>query len=75
MIIGKTTQREIRELIKYGYAKDISNIIDRDDLLESVTSIGYAKGSGGIIGAIYIGNETKKLYAIPSKCLALYIFS
>jgi hypothetical protein len=69
----KMTMKEIKRLVRIGVAEDISEKKDRKDIPERYTLIGYASGIYGV-NAKLIKGESGKLYAIPTRTSALYIF-
>ena len=75
----KYTQRQIKDMVLYKYAEDISHadmtdhaiIMKREGWLNE---IGYSCGTYGVNGKLYQGHKTGKLYAITSRTMAIYLF-
>ena len=75
----KYTQRQIKDLILYKYAEDITygDEADRAIILKRegwLKSIGYSCGTYGCNGKVFQGHNTGKLYAIAGRTTALYLF-
>ena len=75
----KYTQKQLREMIAVGIATDIKNYnIDQAHELEKVegwlSQVGYASGVYGCNGQLWQGHNTGKLYAIPARTQAIYLF-
>lgn len=75
----KTTQRELRELVRCGQAVDISNYgcKEADELKKKesyLSQIAYASGVYGCNGQLFKGHETGTLYAITGRTQAIYLF-
>lgn len=68
----KTTNKDIKQLVNYGYAIDITNetsesIQQIKDLENGFNIIAYSMGQYGRNGMIYQGRKTKQLYAITAR--------
>jgi len=70
----KTTQKELKELVKFKQAIDITDSHDRKDVPESYHQIGYASGVYGCNGMLLQGNETGRLYVIYSRTSAIWMY-
>ena len=75
----KYTQRQLKDLVKNGAAIDIS-YADNNKRVEiekeenGLNKIGYASGIYGCNGLLFIGCNSKKLYAITGRTTAIFIF-
>lgn len=75
----KYTQKQLREMVKYGIAENVSNygckeineLKEKEGWLEQV---GYASGIYGCNGQLLKGHNTGNLYAITSRTQAIYVF-
>lgn len=75
----KYTQKQLKEMVKQGIAKDItySDSLDYEkirDIEGNLITIGYSRGIYGNNGLLIKGYKTKQLYAITSRSTALFIF-
>lgn len=76
----KTTMKELKRMVRLGYAEDLtyrSSKKDYDDIMEKegyLTQIQYASGIYGCNGKLLKGNKTGTLYAITCRSTALYIY-
>ena len=70
----KTTQRELKRLVKYGHAIELTNAKDRKELPEGFSRLAYSAGIYGINGLLLKGDDTGKLYAITARTTACWIF-
>ena len=75
----KYTQRQLKEMVKYGLAEDITygNNDTRRQIEETdgyYTQVGYSSGVYGCNGMLLKGNKTGKLYAITSRTTAVFVF-
>lgn len=73
------TQKQLRDLVKTEAAQDItySNDDRRYEIEKEeghLSQIGYAAGVYGCNGMLFVGHNTRKLYAITSRTQAIYIF-
>lgn len=68
------TQKQLRDLVAYGSAIDVTNAKDRGAIPEPYRQIGYAASIYGCGGMLLQGCETGKLYAVTSRTTAIYIF-
>lgn len=76
----KYTQKQLKELVKNGIAKDITNAGCEDyekirDIEGNLITIGYSHGIYGTNGLLIKGYKTKTLYAITARSTALFIFN
>lgn len=69
----KTTQRELKNMVKSGRAIDVTNAGKRSAIPESYTQIGYSSGVYGCNGMLLQG-ESGQLYAVTQRTTAIYIF-
>lgn len=73
----KTTQKELKELIRTGAAVDVTTKSDsiktRDIIPEAYDKIAYSAGIYGANGALYKGCETGQLYAVTARTSNLFI--
>lgn len=75
----KYTQKQLREMVRYGIAEDVSNADNamREQLEAKegyLSQIGYASGIYGCNGMLLKGYNTGTLYAITSRTQAIYVF-
>lgn len=75
----KYTQKQLKELVKNGIAKDITGADSIDyekirDIEGSLITIGYSHGTYVLNGLLIKGYKTKQLYAITARSTALFIF-
>ena len=76
----KFTQRQLKDLVRYGYAWDISDA-DNSDYWSivnhegNIKHIGYSCGTYGCNGLLLQGCKTGKLYAITKRTTAIFLFS
>ena len=70
----KYTQKELRNMVNLGLAKDVTKAQSRDEIPESYTQIGYSCGVYGCNGMLLKGYESGKLYAVTSRTSAVFIF-
>lgn len=75
----RVTQRQLREMVKAGIAKDITNgdnetrrEIEKEE--GYYVQIGYSSGVYGCNGMLLQGKKTGTLYAITKRTQAIYIF-
>lgn len=68
----KYTQREIKALVREGYAIDITKSGAENAIREPVEKIGYSVGVYGINGGVLQGRETGNLYAITARASSLF---
>lgn len=74
----KTTQSEIRNYIKQGYARDtttmkvetIKEIKESEKYFDEVT---YSMGVYGVNGLLLKGHNTGNMYAITKRTSAIYV--
>lgn len=75
----KYTQKQLREMVRYGIAVDVSNADNalREQLEAKegyLSQIGYASGVYGCNGMLLKGYNTGTLYAVTSRTQAIYVF-
>ena len=70
-IMGQTTLKELRRLVRAGAAEEITEC---KQITESVKQISYSSGIYGLNGALLLGRETGKLYAIIGRISALFYY-
>lgn len=75
----KFTQRQLKDMVYYGYAWDASHFTDSDywSIMKNegnIRRIGYSCGKYGCNGLLLQGCETGKLFAIIGRTPALYLF-
>lgn len=68
------TQRQLKDLVKTGAAKDVTHAHDRAEIPENYRQIGYAAGVYGCNGMLLQGMETGQLYAVTDRTTAIYLF-
>lgn len=69
----KYTQKELRNLVALGVAKDVTNAKSSGDIPEFYKQIGYSAGIYGCNGMLLQG-QSGQLYAVTSRTSAIYIF-
>lgn len=69
----KFTQRELRNLVACGTAKDITNARERNEVPEGYSQIGYSCGIYGCNGMLLEG-DSGQLYAVTARTTAIYLF-
>lgn len=67
------TQKQLKELVKVGAAKDVTHERELTAIPENYTQIGYSCGIYGCNGKLFKG-FSGKLYAITSNTIAIYTF-
>ena len=75
----KFTQRQLKDLVFYGNAWDISDAQDSDywaikNNEGNIKKIGYSCGTYGCNGLLLQGCKTGKLYAITKRTTAIFLF-
>ena len=75
----KFTQRQLKDMVYYGSALDISDAKQSDywalkNEEGNFERIGYSCGTYGCNGLLLRGCETGKLYAITKRTTAIYLF-
>lgn len=65
----KYTQKEIRTLVRLGYADDITKA---GAITEPYTIVGTSRGVYGVNGAVLQGDTTGTLYAITARSSSLF---
>lgn len=70
----KYTQKQLKEMVKYGIAVDVTNACDSGAIPENYCQIGYATGIYGCSGMLLKGCESGKLYAVTARTTAIYVF-
>lgn len=73
----KTTQKELRRLVRLGAAIEITNTHDHDATQPKpgrLRKIAYSSGVYGINGALFQDETTGQLYAITSRSTALFYY-
>ena len=73
------TQRQLKDLVAYGHAWDISDAKESDYWAirqneGNIKRIGYSCGKYGCNGLLLHGSKTGQLYAITKRTTALYLF-
>lgn len=76
----KYTQKQLKELVKNGIAKDITYAGNEEyekirDIEGNLIAIGYSHGIYGTNGLLIKGYKTKQLYAITARSTAIFVFS
>lgn len=66
----KTTQKTIKNMIQAGIARRVTECAQ---IAENYNCLAYSVGIYGINGLILRG-ESGQLYAIPSRCTALFFY-
>lgn len=69
----KYTQKQLRNLVETGVAKDVTYASDNKEIPESYTQIGYSAGLYGCNGMLLRG-ASGQLYAVTSRSSAIYLF-
>lgn len=67
----KYTQKEIKDLVRDGYAINITTA-QEEEIKEPLEKVGYSLGVYGLNGGVLIGRETGKLYAITARSTNLF---
>lgn len=67
------TQKQLRNLVKCGVAKDVTYAKDRNDIPENYNQIGFSYGVYGCNGMLLKG-FSGQLYAVTARTVAVYIF-
>lgn len=67
------SQKQIKDLVKNGVAKDITNLVDRAEIQENYRIIGVSYGTYGINALLLMGEETKTLYAVTARTSAISV--
>lgn len=75
----KFTQRQLKDLVFYGNAYDISDYRESDywytmNKEGNMKRIGYSCGTYGCNGLLLQGCNTGKLYAITKRTPAIFLF-
>lgn len=75
----KYTQKQLKELVRNGIAKDITNADNEEykkirDIEDDLITLGYSRGKYGANGLLIKGYKTRTLYAITARSTALFIF-
>ena len=75
----KFTQRQLKDLVFYGNAWDISDANESDywsimNKEGGLIKIGYSCGKYGCNGLLLQGSKTGRLYAITGRTQAIYLF-
>ena len=75
----KYTQKQLKELVKNGIAKDITYANNEEyekirDIEGNLITLGYSHGVYGTNGLLIKGYKTGTLYAITARSTALFIF-
>lgn len=74
----KFTQKQLRALIEYGVAIDLTHATSHADAkLENgdcLTQIGYVTGRYGCNGKLLRSNKTGQLYVIAARTQSIYLF-
>ena len=75
----KYTQRQLKDMVFYGNAWDISDSTQSDyySIMKEegyLTKIGYSCGTYGCNGLLFQGHNTGRLYAITKRTTAIFIF-
>lgn len=67
------SQKQIKDLVRNGVAKDITNLVDRAEIQENYRIIGVSHGTYGINALLLMGEETKTLYAVTARTSAISV--
>lgn len=72
-------QRQLKDLVSYGYAWDISDAQESDYWAirhneGNIEKIGYSCGKYECNGLLLRGSKTGQLYAITKRTKAIYLF-
>ena len=70
----KYTIKQLKSLVNSGAAIDVTHAVNKTDIPESYTQVGYASGLYGCKGMLLKGCDTGKLYAVTGRTTAIYIF-
>lgn len=75
----KYTQKQLKGMVSWGLAMDISSIGVEDAKLlkkeeQGIFQVGYSSGTYGCNGMLLQGYNTGQLYAIIGRTTALYLF-
>lgn len=77
----KYTQKQLKNMVKRGIATDVSWVGSNESRKKAMAEepdgydqVGYSNGIYGINGMLFKGRTTNKLYAITSRCSAIYLF-
>lgn len=77
----KYTQKQLKGMVKSGIATDVSWVGSYESRKKAMgeepdgyDQVGYSSGIYGINGMLLKGRTTNKLYAITSRCSAIYVF-
>ena len=75
----KYTQKQLKDMVFYGDAWDITNSTESDywSIMNdegNVRRIGYSCGKYGCNGLLLQGRKTGRLYAITKRTAAIYLF-
>lgn len=68
----RTTQKEIKRLIRLGAAKEITN--EKEIKYNELDTVAMSFGVYGMNGAIFKHRQTGELYATPSRCTMLFYY-
>lgn len=73
----KYTQKHLKELVRCGFAKDVTNALLRNGQIingipERYTQIGYSAGIYGCNGRLFEG-ESGQWYAVTARTNAIYV--
>lgn len=69
----KTTQNELKRLVRSGVAIDVTNAKNRSEIPEPYRQIGYSSGVYGCNGMLLQG-DSGQLYAVTARTMAIYLF-
>lgn len=69
----KYTQKELRNLVALGVAKDVTNAVEVGAIPEYYKQVGYSVGIYGCNGMLLQG-ESGQLYAVTARTSAIYVF-
>ena len=67
------TQKQLRDLMRDGYAEDVTNAKTRLAIPEPYTQIGYAAGIYGCNGLLLQGDDSGTLYVVAKRTTAIFI--
>lgn len=67
------TQKQLRNLVKVGAAKDVTDAHETNVIPENYTEMGYSSGLYGCNGMLLRG-ASGQLYAVTSRSSAIYLF-
>ena len=66
-------KKQIKELVKLGVAKDVTNLTSKSEIPEEYRKIAISYGNYGINALLLMGEETNTLYAVTARTGAIDI--